>query len=248
MSGSRFRSVVVRGCALALVLVASMASARDVPAGAFLRWDLEERVRADGPQPETVCQAVSVSWLDARDRVLWRAPLPERMRKVDWEPCGCRPPGDGGVCVSALHTYVAEPRASTPPFVVGTHRKGDVLGVADMSGVLLLDVRTGKVLLDWEAPREPNAVLFVDEGRFTLEGIPGCAGTVARGRLFHRCGSRFLYFNGSAVALFQTRPPGLETAVRAETAHLIPQRPSHVKARIPIAGGTFMLEGRVYLR
>ncbi|NMO17867.1 hypothetical protein HPC49_23370 [Pyxidicoccus fallax] len=234
----------VRWCGLVLFLVAGVASAQGAGTGAFLRWDLEEA----GPQPETVCQAVSVSWLDAKDRVLWTVPLPARMREVDREPCGCAPAGDGGVCVSELHAYRSRPRASVPPFVVGVLRKGDVLAVADMSGVLLLDVRSGKVLLDWEAPREPSPRLFVDEGRFTLEGTAGCTGSLARGRMLHRCGNRFVYFNGTAVALLQASPPGLEAAVRVEDAHLIPQRPSRVKARIPIGGGAFVLRGIVYLR
>jgi hypothetical protein len=251
MSGSPFRSGgvgMVRCVGLALVLVAGGASAGEAKAGAFLRWDLEERPQAEGPPGEVACQAVSVSWLDAKDRVRWTVPLPERMRAVDREPCGCAPPADGGVCVSALHAYRARPRASVPPFVVGVLRIGDVLAVADLSGVLLLDAGSGRVLLDWEAPREPGALLFVDEGRFTLEGTPGCSGPLTRGRMLHRCGSRFVYFNGSAVALFQARPPGLEAAVRAEPAHLVPQRPSRVKARVPVGGVTFALQGTVYLR
>ncbi|MFP2925682.1 hypothetical protein ACLESO_10765 [Pyxidicoccus sp. 3LG] len=249
MSGFHFWSVSGAMCrGLMLFLVTSVVSTGDARAGAFLRWNLEDRPRVDAPRGETVCQAVSVSWLDARDRVLWTVALPERMQESDQAPCGCRPAGDGGVCVSELHDYIARPRASVPPFVVGVLRQGDVLAVADLSGVLLLDVRSGKVLLDWEAPREPNAQLFVDEGRFTLEGTQGCSGPLARGRMLHRCGTRFVYFNGSAVALFQARPPGLEAAVRVESAHLIPQRPARVKARVPIGGGTFALQGIVYLR
>lgn len=238
---------VVWGCGLALFLAASVVSAQGASQGAWLRWDLENLPPAPGTPHALLCQAVSVSWLDAHDRVRWTARLPARMRDADQGDCDCRRADDGGACASELREYRARPRASVPPFVVGVLREGHVLAVADMSGVLLLDVRSGKVLLDWEAPPDAGARLFVDEGRFTLEGMKECSGVLERGRMLRRCGTRLVYFNGSAVAVFHLGRPRLEAATRVEASHVVPSAPSHVKARIPVGSGTFVLNGRVYL-
>ncbi|MBF5041122.1 hypothetical protein FGE12_01860 [Aggregicoccus sp. 17bor-14] len=119
--------------------------------------------------------------------------------------------------------------------------------MADATGVLLLDVRDGKVLLDWEAPRDASARFFVDEGHFALEGAPSCAGAFLRGRMLQRCGSRLVYFNGTAAALLQLAPPRLRAQARLEAAQVVSPKPGRLRARIPFGSRTLVLQGVVYL-
>lgn len=233
---------------LALLLVAGVASAQPTSSGAYLRWNLEDLPPSPAAAHSRACRAVSVSWLDARDRVLWTVALPQRMREADQGLCDCHRADDGGSCAAELREYRARPRASEPPFVIGVLREGDIVAVADASGVLLLDVRSGEVLLDWAAPAAAGARFFVDEGRFRLEGGKGCAGPVVHGHTLRRCGARLVYFNGAAVALFGLSPARLEAAASSEPAHSLSAKAGQVKARIPVGGGAFVLEGIVYLR
>lgn len=240
---------VLQSIGITLAMAASATSAQPARTGPYLRWNLAEATSAPDEPLHQLCGAVSVSWVDSDDQVVWTRELPARMREVDRGLCDCRRADDGGPCAAELRDYRARPRAAEPPFAIGVVRAEEVVAVADASGLLFLRVSTGEVLLDWAAPSGPplrTPPLFVDEGRFALEGEPGCAGPVLHGRALTRCGGHLVYFNGTDVALFSLEPLRL-VAVADGNAAAAGSR-GHLEARLPLGRWVFVLTGRIFFR
>src|SRR5262249_34859536 len=148
----------------------------------FARW--ETVATADGR-----CHPDALAWVDGDDRVVWKRPLPVRMRGISLGPCN----------EQELSKYRRSPRtASGELFDMFIADIGGALVEGDVTGVLALRKIDGAVVLDVAAPITATSidVLGFDDGTFEVAGLAGCKGSARHGRVFARCGDRVVYFNG----------------------------------------------------
>lgn len=201
----------------------------------FLRWHFEERMDADG---RVRCHPDEVAWVDGDDEVVWNRALPARTRATSWGLCD-----DHEVAY-----YLRRPRYAgiSPHLLTGASAAGDMVAVADMTGVLALARKDGAVLLDRAARRDDQA-LFFDSGTFALDSDPPCSGQAPHGQVFAQCGSSLVYFNGSTALLIDMGAWRVE-AESALTPAMVTSRGVKTEAAIPLGARILSLRGRTYMR
>ena len=211
-----------------LLLFSSSGGAAPAPLPGYLRFSLREA--KDG-----TCSLVAAEWIDGDGHRSWSRPLPARMR------------GSRGPCAAhELAAYRQSPRDGGIPGVAHLEARG-ALWVHEHTGLLALDSRSGKILLDTEAANMPLGESFgFDQGRFTWGS---CSGPAPRGRVFAVCEDALLYFNGSTALLVDLGKRREKARGSYLSATSTPSgRAAREKTRIPLGGQTLALDGITYLR
>jgi outer membrane protein assembly factor BamB len=198
------------------------------PLPAYLRFSLREA--KDGS-----CRLDAAEWIDGDGRRVWTAALPERLR------------GSRGPCAEhELVWYRRAPRHTSIPGV-GTLEARGTLWLFEAGGLLALDRKSGKIVLDTNtANRRLGESFFFDSGSFTWGA---CSGPAPHARVFAVCEDSLIAFNGSTALL-------IDLAKRSETArasyrsgmsqHL--GRAAREQTRIPLGGRTLELTGITYMK
>jgi hypothetical protein len=162
---------------------------------------------------------------------------------------------------------IDEARRFKPRFCFGVFQWPDAVAVADASGVLVMDVKTGEVRLDWSDDAigwasDPSAgsdagrhgtlssAFEVDDGHFRLDGPPGfdgCEGAMRQGRIFKPCGTKLVWFAGRSVLVLDARPWRVEAVGRYEPGGDAKHaRDSKRAARIPVGPYALSVDGWSY--
>jgi outer membrane protein assembly factor BamB len=202
--------------------------ARPAPLPGYLRFSLQEA--KDGS-----CRAEAAEWIDGDGRPVWTTALPERLR------------GSRGPCAEhELTWYRRAPRHSSIPGV-GTLEARGALWVFEGGGLLALDRKSGKIVLDTDTAKKPLAAgFFFDEGTFTWGA---CSGPAPHGQVFAVCEESLIYFNGS-IALLIDLAKRRETARAAYSSGMSKSlgRAARNQTRIALGGRTLELTGITYMK
>jgi outer membrane protein assembly factor BamB len=206
---------------------------RPKPLDAFLRWQFDQRATPDGP----ACHPSSVAWVDGEDAVVWKRDLPPRLRSMSW-----------GLCNDHEYVgYMRRPRQSRGLLysIIGVEGVDDALIVADGTGVLALHRRDGAALFD-RATAFADPSLFFDSGTFHLDTDPPCSGPSRHARIFARCGSALLFFNGSTALLIDPSSWRV-TAEATYTPAALLSGGHKTEAAFKLGGRTLSLKGVTYM-
>jgi hypothetical protein len=159
-----------------------------------LVWNLEP-VKTDRLGP------TSVSWEDARGKVVWTRALPEPLRF--------------SVCCRAdpkTRAWLDKARAGNYAMYWTVMRIGDGVLISDAGEVLVLDVRDGKVLFEWTDTRERYLrggfdSAMIDQGTVTVTiGGITCSQAVAGQSFVVPCAGQLVYFGDGMLVQLATRP------------------------------------------
>jgi hypothetical protein len=201
---------------------------RPAPLPAYLRFSLQEA--KDGS-----CRSEAAEWIDGDGRRVWTTALPQRLR------------GSRGPCAEhELTWYRRAPRHTSIPGL-GTLEARGTLWVFDEAGLLALDRKSGKIVLDTDTAKKPlGAGFFFDEGSFTWGA---CKGPAPHGRVFAVCEDSLIAFNGSTALLIdlaKRREAARATYRAGMSQHL--GRAAREQTRIPLGGRTLELTGITYMK
>jgi hypothetical protein len=174
-----------------------------------------------------------MSWIDGEGNVAWTQPVAAHMR-------------DSYVCVP--QNSVCDPRATDdiapdpfsvfPPLVTEKW-----IAVGDRYGLLILDLATGRVLLDWGDPAAVRAPSYVvDTAHYRVEGL-SCEGDARSGRPLVVCGNNLLFFSGQVAVVVDVR-----NWTVVATGRLTKQSDDdgRITARVSLGKWTLALDGRLY--
>jgi hypothetical protein len=117
------------------------------------------------------------------------------------------------------------------------------IAIPDRHGLLILDLASGAVLLDWAEPAVRREISFVvDTAHYRVEGL-SCEGDARSGRPLVVCGDNLLFFSGQVAVLIDIR----NWSVRA-SGRLTKQADDNyrVTTRIGLDKWTLALDGRRY--
>jgi hypothetical protein len=158
------------------------------------------------------------------NKILWSVPLPERMTKNAVESSYKSPIN--------IRDYRQAP--FLPPFLLGTIFTADAVFIAQNSGVLALDIKTGKVLFDSPSDSSDER-FFVDWGTAKIRTISKtCNIEVRSGSFFEECGEYIIYFNGSSLRVWNQQAASLESIKYNPKIHSIAtHKPLNYAGKIP---------------
>ena len=130
-------------------------------------------------------------------KILWSVSLPERMTKNAVESSYKSP-----INILSYRQF---------PFLLGTIFTTDTVFIAQNSGVLAVDKKTGKVLFDRPSDFSSER-FFVDWGTAKIKTISKtCNVEIRGGSFFEECGEYLIYFNGSNLWVWNQQAVSLES-------------------------------------
>jgi hypothetical protein len=126
----------------------------------------------------------------------------------------------------------------------------DVVAVADITGLLLLDKKNGAVLYDITYPQQEPPRFYIDSGGYTIQcGRRTDSGVLQHGAEFiSRCSSRLFHFNGSELFIFDRRNRLIKRIPFDPEVHRGKSEPHNIKATFSGKDYTVEISGRVYFR
>jgi hypothetical protein len=256
-------------CALALALHAGCVSSTPVDVGWGAKHSLaapssfrgnygpprEPQRREPGFDDEDarICDLVSLSWIDARGDLAWTSPVPPRMQPRYAYPCVTTKDYEPHVAQEAPNPFPGYVRGESPIRSSDLKVAGDWIAIPSTSGLLVLDMATGRVLLDWSDPAAPHAPSFAairldwsidgllctkDPGRLDFGGLTG---------LLTVCDEKLVFFSGRTATIVDLRTWSvLASGGIAERDDWYGTRTvPHLKARIALGPWTLILSGQV---
>lgn len=185
-----------------------------------------------------ICRATALSRMEG-ERAVWTRPLPERARAAIGGVCECTR-SDGAPCAAEVRDYLASPSAGLPPGVIGLAEIGGRVVLADRSGLLLLDARSGEVVVD--DPRASEDMTFFDDATWELGA---CRGTARGGVIFGRCGAELVVFDGAGGRLLSHRP--LRIVARGRPVMGPAPGPAQLAFEVPLGRRVLRVRGAIYL-
>jgi outer membrane protein assembly factor BamB len=181
------------------------------------------------------CSLAAAEWIDGDGRRSWSSPLPPRLR------------GSRGSCAEyELAMYRRSPRHAGIPGLATLEARG-TLWLFDHGGLLALDPRSGKILLDATAANRPlGEAFFFDSGSFTWGS---CSGGAPHAQVFEVCDDSLLYFNGSTALLVDLATRRVKArAPYVSGTSVSGGRAAREQTRIPLGGKTLELDGITHMR
>ncbi|MCZ7683030.1 MAG: hypothetical protein M5U28_31160 [Sandaracinaceae bacterium] len=221
--------------ALALALASPAAAAQGQTA---LRFEFGPPVFEPSAGSEVslgACHAIALRKM-AGGRVVWSQPLPDHARPRRY--CACRR-ADGRPCGAEWREYT-DP--STPlEGVLLLEERNDRVILALTGDLLLLDARTGQIVLD--EPHPTGGGTYFDAGGWELGA---CRGDARGGRIVARCGDTVLLFDGARALVLGGRPLGvLARGVQRST----PAPHAGIEIEVPLDDGRVLrIHGAIHLR
>jgi hypothetical protein len=142
-----------------------------------------------------VCDLVSISWIDSEGNVAWTRPVAAHMT----DSYVCVPENsvcDPRVADDTAPSTFTGPLSIFPPLVTQKW-----IAIGDRTGLVVLDLASGRVLLDWGDPAARRTPSFVaNTAHYRVEGL-SCEGEARSGRPLVVCGDNLLYFSGRVAVL-----------------------------------------------
>ncbi len=197
---------------------------------------VDERDIPETPDDAHVCDLVSVSWIDSESNVAWTHPVPAHMK----DSYVCVPSNsvcDPRVADDTAPSTFTGPLSIFPPLVTEKW-----IAIPDRHGLLILDLASGAVLLDWADPAARRGPSFVaDTAHYRVEGL-SCEGDARSGRPLVVCADNLLYFSGQVAVLINVR-----NWTVVATGRLTKQNDDdwRVTARVGLGKWTLALDGRL---
>jgi outer membrane protein assembly factor BamB len=203
---------------------------RPAPLAPFLAWTF-----AQGKQGDYAPTALA--WVDAEDRLAWTQALPPHVRD-----------GFGRLDATDIASHANRPRFE--PFMhaslFGILESDDALAIGHAEGVWVVRRKDGGTVLDHVAGKPLYRIDF-DDGTYAINGTSQCTGRARGAKVFTRCGSDMVWFDGARAALVDAKT----WQVRAES--VLTQAPSSLgrgrrQAELEIGGRRLRVEGAVFMR
>lgn len=207
---------------------------------AQLKWNTTST--CDTNKEMTTCvqilESLSFSDVEASD-VSWTVPLPQRMQSYIAES------GGKNLDVNTLHR---------PSFLLaGVRYTETYIAVSDKSGFLMLDRKTGQILLDIEYPA-PAQMLFFDQGSYRVTSsepnTKAASGRTAYGSSFiTEMNGQIVHFNGAQVFVIDSETFDVNETIDYDYEQHIKSgsTPAFPGVNISTINFNIELKGRVFL-
>lgn len=135
------------------------------------------------------------------------------------------------------------------PFLIGSFIENEIIIVADIAGILILNKSTGKKVLEKKLESQKD-FFFIDSGQVRIsKGSIFCEEKIKGSKFIIKCANEFFYFNGSHLLHFLENGRILEEKIyNPELYPNLSKRFPVYEILIPLKNFLVLINGVVYMK